>query len=85
MPDTQTPEQTELNTPRQHDPKHDPMNLERRHPDPGLDMSSRRMGDGGMSLVAVAIMVILAIVFFGLNGRSTESTTPAQTIPLAAK
>ena len=85
MPDTQMPEQTYLNSPRQHDPKQDPMNLERRRPDPTLDMSGRRMGDGGMSLVAVAIVVILAIVFFGLNGRSTESTTPAQTIPLAAK
>jgi Mn2+/Fe2+ NRAMP family transporter len=82
MPDTQMPEQTYLNSPRQHDPKQDPMNLERRQPDPTL---GRRMGDGGMSLVAVAIVVILAIVFFGLNGRSTESTTPAQTIPLAAK
>ena len=82
MPDTQMPEQTDLNSPRQHDPKQDPMNLERRRPDPTL---GRRMGDGGMSLVAVAIVVILAIVFFGLNGRSTESTTPAQTIPLAAK
>jgi len=61
------------------------MNLVRRRPDPTLDMSGRRMRDGGMSLVAVAIVVILAIVFFGLNGRSTESTTPAQTIPLAAK
>jgi hypothetical protein len=86
MADTQMPEQTKLNTPRRHDPKHDPMHLERRQPDPMLDMSSgRRMGGGGMSLVAVAIVVILALVFFGLNGRSTESTTPAQTIPLAAK
>jgi hypothetical protein len=85
MPDTEMPEQTELNTPRQHDPKHDPMNPERRQPDPMLDMSGRRMGGGGMSLVAVAIVVILAIVFFGINGRSTESTTPAQTIPLASK
>jgi hypothetical protein len=85
MPDTQMPEQTDLNSPRQHDPKQDRINLERRQPDPTLDMSGRRMGDGGMSLVAVATVVILALVFFGLNGRSTESTTPAQTIPLAAK
>jgi hypothetical protein len=84
MPDTQTPEQTELNTPRQHDPRHDPMHLERRQPDPMHDLSERRMGDGGMSLVAVAIVVILAIVLFGLNGRSTE-TTPTQQIPLAAE
>jgi hypothetical protein len=60
------------------------MNLERRHPDPGLDMSARRMGDGGMSLVAVVIVVILAIVFFGLNGRSTD-TAPTQPIPLATE
>jgi hypothetical protein len=81
MPDTSSPEQSELNTSYQHDP----MNLERRQPDPMLDMSGRRMGDGGMSLAAVAIVVILAIVFFGLNGRSTDNTTPAQTIPLASK
>ena len=84
MPDTQTPEQTELNTPRQHDPKHDPTNLEPRQPDPMHDMSERRMGDGGMSLVAVVIVVILALVFFGLNGRSTD-TTPIQPIPLATE
>jgi hypothetical protein len=80
MPDTQTPEQTELNTPRQHDS----MNLDRRQLDPMHDMSTRRTGDGGMSLVAVAIVVLLAIVFFGLNGRSTE-TTPVQPIPLATE
>ena len=80
MPDTQTPEQTELNTPRQHDP----MNLEPRQPDPMHDMSERRMGDGGMSLVALVIVVILALVFFGLNGRSTD-TTPIQPIPLATE
>jgi len=85
MPDTQMPEQTELNTPRRHDPKLDPINPERLQPDLMLDMSGRRMGGGGMSLVAVAIVVILAIVFFGINGRSIESTTPAQTIPLASK
>jgi hypothetical protein len=79
------PGQSDLNTPRQHDPKLDPMHLERRQPDQMLDMSGRRMGDGGMSLLAMAIVVILAFVFFGLNGRSTENTTPAQTIPLASK
>lgn len=85
MPGTQMPEQSDLNTPRQDDPKHDPMHLERRRPDPMHDMSERRMGDGGMSLVAVAIVVILALVFFGLNGRSIQTTTPIQPIPLATE
>jgi hypothetical protein len=85
MPDTLMPEQSDLNAPRQPDPRRDPMHLERHQPDPMLDMSGRRMGGGGMSLVAVGIVVILAIVFFGLNGRSTDTTTPAQTIPLASR
>jgi hypothetical protein len=82
MPDTKIPEKSDLNAPHQRNPT---VHLERRQPDPMLDMSGRRMGGGGMSLVAVAIVVILAIVFFGLNGRSTENTTPTQTIPLASK
>jgi hypothetical protein len=78
------PEQSEMNTARQRDPKPDPLNLERNQPDPMLDMSGRRMGGGGFSIVALGIVVILALVFFGLNGRS-ETTAPMHTIPLASK
>jgi hypothetical protein len=83
------PEQSDIYTPRQRDPKPDPkadpMNPERHQPDPTLDMSGRRMGGGAFSLVAFGIVMILAIVFFGLNGRSTETARPIQTIPLASK
>jgi hypothetical protein len=83
------PEQSDIYTPRQRDPKADrrsgPVNLERHQTDPTLDMSGRRMGGGAFSLVAFGIVMILAIVFFGLNGRSTETARPIQTIPLASK
>jgi hypothetical protein len=78
-------EQDKINTARQRDPKLAPLNLGRHQPDPMLDMSARRMGGGGFSLVALGIVVILAIVFFGLNGRSTETATPMQILPLASK
>lgn len=58
----------------------DPTRLETHQPDPMLDLStSRRMGAGGLSLFALAVLAILAIVFYGLNGRSTDRTasTPA--------
>ncbi len=85
MPDVEMPEQSDLNAPRERDSRHDPMHLEQRQPDPTLNMSGRRMGGGGMSLIAVGIIVMLAIVFFGLNGRSTENTAPVLPIPLASK
>jgi hypothetical protein len=78
-------EQSEMNTARQRDPKPNPLPLGRHRPDPMLDMNGRRMGGGGFSLVALGIVVILAIVFFGLNGRSTETATPMQTLPLASR
>ena len=78
------PEQSEINTPLQHDAKPDTMSLERHQPDPMLDMSGRRMGGGGLSLVAVAIVMILAIVLFGLNGRSTD-TRPTLSTPIATR
>jgi hypothetical protein len=53
--------------------------------DPMLEMSGRRLGGSGISLVALGLVVILAIVFFGLNGRSTETATPHQTLPLASR
>jgi len=61
----------------------DPMNLERMQPDPMLQLSTRRLGSGGFSLVALAILVVLAIVFYGLNGRDTEKTASIPTQPPA--
>ncbi len=51
----------------------DPAELEKHQPDPLLQ-SSGRLGGGGMSLVALAIVALLAIVFYGLNGRNTTNS-----------
>jgi hypothetical protein len=60
------------------------MSLERNQPDPLLQMSTRRMGGGGFSLVALVLVAILAIVFFGLNGRDTVKTA-SNPIPTMTK
>ncbi len=61
----------------------DPLALEKAQPDPMLQLSSRRLGGGGFSLLALAILVVLAIVFYGLNGRDTEKTASVPTQPPA--
>jgi len=61
----------------------DPLHLEKMQPDPMLQLSSRRIGGSGLSLVALAILVVLAIVFYGLNGRDTEKTASIPTQPPA--
>lgn len=71
-------EQDKANNPEARQP--DPMALENRQPDPMLRLSRGRLGGGGLSLVALAILVVLAVVLFGLDGRDTEKTAsnPAQ-------
>jgi hypothetical protein len=53
--------------------------LEENQPDPMLQLSTRQMGGGGFSLIALAILAVLAIVFYGLNGRDTEKTASIPT------
>jgi hypothetical protein len=55
----------------------DPLSLDKNQPDPML-MSSGRMGSGGISLIAIAVVVILAVVFYGLNGRMHGTSSPQQ-------
>jgi hypothetical protein len=55
----------------------DPLSLKQNQPDPML-MSSGRMGSGGISLIAIAVVVILAVVFYGLNGRMHGTSSPQQ-------
>ena len=50
---------------------------EAHQPDPMLQMSTGWVGAGGITLVALAIVVILGIVFYGLNGRETVQETAA--------
>lgn len=63
-------------------------------PDPFLQMSSERMGAGGITLITLAAAIILGVVLFGLNSAVTTraraplspSTTPAaaaQMVPVA--
>jgi hypothetical protein len=74
------PEQQTLN---ENDAPHqpDPLSLEKHQPDPMLDLSTGRMGSGSMSLLALAVVVILALVFYGLNGRSNERTASVPANP----
>ena len=50
---------------------------EAHQPDPMLQMSTGWVGASGITLVALAIAVILGIVFYGLNGRETTQRTAA--------
>jgi hypothetical protein len=44
------------------------------HADPRLQLSARRTGSGGLSLAALALVALIALVFFGLHGRDTQRT-----------
>jgi hypothetical protein len=44
-----------------------------------LDMSGRRIGSWGYSVVVLAIVIIVAVVFYGLNDRSFGSI-PVHTV-----
>jgi hypothetical protein len=48
--------------------------LEGDHADPGLQLSARRTGNGGISFAALALVALLALAFFGLHGRDTDRT-----------
>jgi hypothetical protein len=43
-------------------------------PDPRLQLSARRTGSSGISLAALALVALMALVFFGLHGRDTQRT-----------
>ena len=50
---------------------------EKHQPDPMLQITTGRMGAGGVALVAVAAAVILGFVFYGLNGGASSQQTAA--------
>jgi hypothetical protein len=44
---------------------------EKKQPDPFLQMSTGRLGIGGVTLFALAAVVILGVVLYGLNGNNS--------------
>jgi hypothetical protein len=62
----------------------DPMALEQHQPDPMLQMSHGRLNAAGVSLVAVAIVVILFVVLYGLNAPGPGETQPSAPSSTAA-
>jgi hypothetical protein len=54
---------------------------EAQQPDPMLQMGAGTVGTGWVTLVALAIAVILGIVFYGLNGTSSQPTAAAPPAP----
>jgi uncharacterized protein HemX len=53
---------------------------EAHQPDPMLQMTTGRMGAGGLTLIAIVVAAILGIVLYGLNsGGTAEQTATAPT------
>jgi hypothetical protein len=75
MPD---PSSTEA---RSSDPEREPaMQMpitETQQPDPLLQTSTGRMGAGGVTLAAIVVAMILGVVLYGLNDRTTAQSTAA--------
>jgi hypothetical protein len=58
---------------------------ESQQPDPMLQMSIGGMGAGGLTLVALVAVLILGVVFYGLNsGGTAEQTAAAPPAPPVA-
>ena len=57
--------------------------LEGNQPDPALQLSARRTGSSGISFAALALVALMALVFFGLHGRDTDRTAAMPMPPLA--
>jgi hypothetical protein len=57
---------------------------EKEQPDPFLQMSTeQRIGAGGLTLFAIAIVVVLSIVFYGLNGPNRGNEAASASPPAA--
>ena len=53
---------------------------EKDQPDPFLQLSTGRMSGGGLALAVVAVVAILGVVLYGLNGHKFDGVaTPAAT------
>jgi|ERR1700728_3396162 len=58
-------------------PAAEPPVQERHQPDPMLQMSTGRAGGIGFAIIAVAVVVILGVVFYGLNRQPGSEHTAA--------
>lgn len=58
---------------------------EANQPDPMLQLTTGRMGAGGITLAALVIAVVLGIVFYGLNSPVTPEQTAAAPVPHSAQ
>lgn len=74
MPDRPVRVKNETDT-----PNNDPLETNQQ-PDPALRLSSGRLGGAGLSIVAIAIVVIIGLVVYGFRHEST----PTQPAPAAA-
>jgi hypothetical protein len=61
----------------------DPLSLEQHQPDPMLQMSGGTLRAAGVALVALAIAVVLFVVFYGLNAPA-PGAGPAAAPPSTA-
>ena len=50
---------------------------EKEQPDPMLQMTTGRMGAGGITVFAIVAVAILTIVLYGLNGHGGGASPPA--------
>ena len=58
---------------------------EKEQPDPFLQMSTaEQVGASGFTVFAIAIVVILGVVFYGLNGPARGDKTAPPSSPVAA-
>jgi hypothetical protein len=62
---------------RDRTPAPDLLTLEEHQPDPMLQMTTGRIGAGGVTLVAIVIAGIVGVVFYGLNSGGTEQSATA--------
>ncbi len=53
-------------------------------PDPLLQMSTGRVGVGGLALFAVVVVLILGVVLYGLNGNFAATPAPSAQSSAAA-
>jgi hypothetical protein len=57
---------------------------ETQQPDPLLQITTGRVHAGGITIAAVVVLVVIGVVFYGLNARTTSEPTAAPQSTTAA-